>query len=891
MRRSHAPSKQFPFVPKEDIDKGVRVVRSPSDILALINSCDDASSRSIPEKIYSIKKNIQELNEHIKSPKSSASTIENLKSQENSSIKVNLIKPSYSNVNLNDPSPTKENLDKLQKLVHNDTKKKLKPLAPRTFKPSVQLSTHVSKPKLSNNDHSSNNEQKNEQGVKYNVTWGKQTQKKHKTWEGDGYLIVDDKVAVLTDLEGRKLGSTSNLKDSDLEDGSIISVGSKLVQVLDLVEKSNSTPSINTIETKCPVPPRKKSKLNLDIAFSPDALIMPEPDIDHQCLFNKYKREVTPVILESFLAKHLRPHQKEGIIFLYSCVIGLKNPDYFGAILADEMGLGKTFQTISLIWMLLKRGPYGEPLVKRVLIVAPSSLVGNWQNEFIRWLGRDRLRLFVIEQKRKPSEFSQLPARNYPVLIISYDMLIRYIEDIEKICFDLMVCDEGHRLKNNTIRTSIALNKLHCKRRVLLTGTPIQNELQEFFALVDFVNPGILGTYSMFKREFEDKIVESQQPGCHPQIMALGRKKVIELNEVTDKFILRRTSDINNKYLTTKYESVVFCSMSLYQSSLYEEAVLYWENRIQEYGMNNISHFSVITTLKKICNHPEIALNDKGSTDITEETMSQHLKKITSSSPSLIESSGKLIVVDSLLKQLHKNGSEKTVLVSYYTQTLDIFVKLCSLRNYKYLRLDGSTLTSQRTDIVKQFNNASSDYTILLLSAKAGGVGLNLIGASRLVLYDSDWNPASDQQAMARIWRDGQKKNVHIYRLLTCGTIEEKIFQRQISKTGLSEAITNPDSHNNTKLSYDQLKDLFNFQKDTLSLTHDLLECDCDGNGQVPNISIEDYNDEKSEAPLRVNQLMQWEHHSTPFCSDILEAMNLSGVSSIIRFLFRHKCN
>lgn len=203
--------------------------------------------------------------------------------------------------------------------------------------------------------------------------------------------------------------------------------------------------------------------------------------------------------------------------------------------------------------------------------------------------------------------------------------------------------------------------------------------------------------------------------------------------------------------------------------------------------------------------------------------------------PSLVESSGKLIVVDNLLKQLHKNGSEKTVLISYYTQTLDVFVKLCNMRHYKYLRLDGATATALRTDIVKKFNDANSEYSnfqffmciltkliimfhvdsllsyslilgVLLLSAKAGGVGLNLVGASNLILYDSDWNPASDQQAMARIWRDGQKKSVHIYRLLTSGSIEEKIFQRQISKTGLSEAITNPDNQNNTKLSYDQLK-------------------------------------------------------------------------------------
>lgn len=147
-------------------------------------------------------------------------------------------------------------------------------------------------------------------------------------------------------------------------------------------------------------------------------------------------------------------------------------------------------------------------------------------------------------------------------MITSYEMLVRYIEEIEKIHFDLVICDEGHRLKNNNTNTSIALNQIECKRRVLLTGTPIQNELAEFFALINFVNPGILGSYLMFKREFEDTIVESQQPECHPQIIALGQQKAAELNEVTEKFILRRTQDVNNKYLPSKYESVVFCRIT-----------------------------------------------------------------------------------------------------------------------------------------------------------------------------------------------------------------------------------------------------------------------------------------------------------------------------------------
>lgn len=159
-------------------------------------------------------------------------------------------------------------------------------------------------------------------------------------------------------------------------------------------------------------------------------------------------------------------------------------------------------------------------------------------------------------------------------MITSYEMLVRCIEEIENLNFDLMICDEGHRLKNNNTNTSVALTKVKCKRRVLLTGTPIQNELAEFFALIDFVNPGILGTYAMFKREFEDIIVESQQPECHPQIIARGKEKASELNEVTEKFILRRTQDVNNKYLPSKNEYIVFCAMASVQVIIFNFCML-----------------------------------------------------------------------------------------------------------------------------------------------------------------------------------------------------------------------------------------------------------------------------------------------------------------------------
>ncbi|OXB69398.1 hypothetical protein ASZ78_004888 [Callipepla squamata] len=434
----------------------------------------------------------------------------------------------------------------------------------------------------------------------------------------------------------------------------------------------------------------------------------------------------------------------------------------FGAILADEMGLGKTLQCISLVWTLLRQGVYGcKPILKRALIVTPGSLVKNWKKEFQKWLGSERIKVFTVDQDHKVEEFINSPL--YSVMIISYEMLLRSLDQIQAIEFNLLICDEGHRLKNSSIKTTTALTSLSCERRIILTGTPIQNDLQEFYALIEFVNPGVLGSLSTYRKIYEEPIVRSREPSA---------TKVCDLK----KCIYRRKSVENNeKSCDPKSDEHV-------ESSLYE------------------------------------GLTDVFPQDYTSDTFSA-------------TDSGKLQVLVKLLAAIQElSSSERVVLVSNYTQTLNILQETCKSYGYSYTRLDGNTPVSQRQQIVDNFNRKFSPAFIFLLSSKAGGVGLNLVGASHLILYDIDWNPATDIQAMARVWRDGQKHTVHIYRLLTTGSIEEKIYQRQISKQDLSGAVVDlSKTSEHIHFSVEELRNLFTLHENTSCVTHDLLECHCMG--------------------------------------------------------------
>lgn len=610
------------------------------------------------------------------------------------------------------------------------------------------------------------------------------------------------------------------------------------------------------------------------------------------------------VVLDPALSKRMRPHQRAGVRFLWKCITGQAIPGQHGSVLADEMGLGKTLTTIALIWTALKQSATGRGLVSRALIVVPSSLVGNWKREFKKWLGDFKLKPVVIEASSNTAAVQDLvdtfvkgSAAAYPVCVLSYEMARKFSSELGAANIGLLIADEGHRLKSaGGNKTIAALHECCTQARIVLTGSPIQNNLDEYYALLSFVCPGLLGPLPAFRRIFADPINSARERGSSDAVRQLGKERAGELARLSAACVLRRTNALLTALLPPKTELTVFCAMTPTQRELYNKVLQLCGAGSVLRGMKTTGEGAppaaalvLLNGLTKLCTHADMltaasaeecrssAASKRGAVmgwdgadrwgpplpatgDMASKwggltpafpakyaatpalTQSEHaslwhgdvvtplqaaIKRAalsddvkgcpeprqcarqlmehtvpfnapgrmcaalmgvdTAVSPGALcawfAMSGKLAVVDALLSRLHAGGQEKAVIVSNYTQTLDVVAGLAAVRGWTLARLDGSTPADKRTALVTAFNTTTPrDQFLFLLSSKSGGAGLNLIGASRLLLLDVAWNPATDRQALARIWRDGQKRPVFTYRFVTAGALEEKILQRQARK-------------------------------------------------------------------------------------------------------------
>lgn len=548
------------------------------------------------------------------------------------------------------------------------------------------------------------------------------------------------------------------------------------------------------------------------------------------------KHPRVPVVIDPKLAKILRPHQVEGVKFMYKCVTGAIDESANGCIMADEMGLGKTLQCITLLWTLLKQSPdAGKSTVQKAIVVCPASLVKNWANELTKWLGANAVTPFAIDGKASKEELTRQlrqwaiasgRAVTRPVIIVSYETLRLNVEELKHTKIGLLFCDEGHRLKNGESNTFSSLNNLNVSRRVILTGTPIQNDLTEYFSLISFANPGLLGSRLEFRKRFELPILRGRDADASEADRKRGDECTTELLGIVNKFLIRRTNDILSKYLPVKYEHVVFCSLAPFQLDLYNYFIKSPDIQALLRGKGS-QPLKAINILKKLCNHPDL-LNLADDLPGSETYYpDDYVPKEARGRDREVKSwySGKMVVLDRMLARIRQDTNDKIVLISNYTSTLDLFERLCRCRQYGCLRLDGTMNVNKRQKLVDKFNDPEGDEFVFLLSSKAGGCGINLIGANRLILFDPDWNPAADQQALARVWRDGQKKDCFVYRFIATGTIEEKIFQRQSHKQSLSSCLVDSAEDVERHFSLDSLRELFQYRPDTRSDTHDTFKC------------------------------------------------------------------
>eukprot|EP00775_Hariotina_reticulata_P010968 gene10968-11123_t len=465
-----------------------------------------------------------------------------------------------------------------------------------------------------------------------------------------------------------------------------------------------------------------------------------------------HRLQVQPSILTGGT---LREYQLQGLNWL----IHLYDNGING-ILADEMGLGKTLQTISLVAYLREyRGIKGPHIV-----IVPKSTLGNWMNEFRRFCPVIKTLKFHGNQEEREAQKAAMAPGAFDVCITSYEMVIKEKNHFKRFHWRYIIIDEAHRIKNENSRLSQVVRMLKTNYRLLITGTPLQNNLHELWALLNFLLPEVFSSSEKFEEWF------SLGDG--------GREKeaevVQQLHKVLRPFLLRRVKSDVERGLPPKKETILKIGMSDMQRKWYA-ALLQKDIDALNGGADRSRLLNVVMQLRKCCNHPYLF---QGAEPGPPYVTGDHL----------IENSGKMVLLDKLLARLQERGS-RVLVFSQMTRVLDILEDYCLYKQYGYCRIDGNTGGDDREYMIDEFNKPDSSKFIFLLSTRAGGLGINLATADIVVLYDSDWNPQMDLQAMDRAHRIGQKKEVQVFRFCTENSIEEKVIEKAYKKLRLDALV------------------------------------------------------------------------------------------------------
>ena len=447
----------------------------------------------------------------------------------------------------------------------------------------------------------------------------------------------------------------------------------------------------------------------------------------------------------------LRDYQVEGYKFLNTL------SDFrFGGILADEMGLGKTIQVIT--FLLSKQNT-------KSIVIAPTALIYNWKNEIEKFAPTLKVGLAYKDTKLRQNIVEEV--NNYDVILTTYGTLKNDIEKYEQISFDFCIIDEAQYIKNPISTNSKVVKKINAKVRFALTGTPIENNLLELWSIFDFIMPGYLYDKSKFQSIFIN-----------------NHKNNSLLKSMVAPFMLRRTKKQVLKELPKKIEQKIFIELTQEHRKIYNAYIKVIKNKIKELNLDKITVFSYLTKLRQLCLVPNLMVKNYNG------------------------KSTKLLVTLNILEQ---SKDKKVLIFSQFTKVLKEIGSELEKNNISYSYLDGSTKAQDRSKLVEEFNTTDKNK-VFLISLKAGGTGLNLTSASIVIHFDPWWNPAVEDQASDRAHRIGQKESVNVIKLVTKGTIEEKVIELQESKKELINEILDGNLENSNilkNLSSEEIIDLF----------------------------------------------------------------------------------
>lgn len=499
----------------------------------------------------------------------------------------------------------------------------------------------------------------------------------------------------------------------------------------------------------------------------------------------------------------LKPYQQEGLVWLTSLFENGLN-----GILADEMGLGKTLQTIAFIAHLREHGVMGP-----FLIVAPLSTTHNWCDEFARFAPSVPVTLYHGSKDKRASLRRQISTRgtlssNTSVIVTSYDIVLADRRFLGSFVWKYLVVDEGHRLKNLDCRLLRELKAFKSANRLIITGTPLHNNLSELWALLNFILPDIFDDLAAFERWFN--LEDAENVGVTASFSSwsteTARRVVGQLHDILKPFLLRRVKSEVEHTLPPKKEYLLYAPLSSTQAAMYNRAV---RGTLRAYLVETVSGLSgaKIAALRQVARreprdseHAALRLAEKQVNGMSLQNDIMQLRKI-SSHPYLIHwpeaplhelerVSGKMRMLGRLLDGLFERG-HRVLVFSQFTTMLDILALWSTeVRGLEPYRIDGRTSQEERVEQMSAFNSGSKESSpLFLLNTRAGGLGVNLVGADTVVFFDSDWNPQMDLQAQDRVHRIGQAKPVLVFRLVSADTIEQHILTRARAKRQLESVV------------------------------------------------------------------------------------------------------